>query len=164
MPCSQKVNDCAPCKSESKPPSKREKGIGLLSGIILAVLPKCPFCVLAFSSTMVLCGKGGSVSSTVSHTHPVTLYISLFFCSLTLVSLTLSFKDKRTWYALGLALAGSSCIFYSVTTAGGQALYFTGVLIMLTGIGMNMKRFGWLEKITALTQSKNNSTNYLTKQ
>jgi hypothetical protein len=164
MPCTQKVNDCIPCKGGSDPHLQPKKSIGLIAGILLAVLPKCPFCVLAFSSTLVLCGKGGTVSSTESHSNSATLYISLFFCFLTLLSLAFSYKDKRTWYALALAIAGSTCILYSVTTTGGQPLYYTGVMIILAGIGMNMKRFRWLEKIDSLLHSGNNSTNYLTKQ
>ncbi|MBC6492334.1 hypothetical protein ACFSQD_02400 [Flavihumibacter stibioxidans] len=125
--------------------------MGVLAGIILAVLPKCPFCVLAFSSTMVLCGKGGAASSTELHSSTSTLLISLFFCLLTITSLFLSYKDRRTWYAVGLAVAGSTCIIISVLHSGGQPLYYLGVAIILSGIAFNMKKFRWMEKIFQLT-------------
>lgn len=164
MPCTQKVNDCTPCKSESRSQLQPKKSIGLMAGILLAVLPKCPFCVLAFTSTIALCGKGGTETFIQSHSSLLSLYISLFFCSITLISLALSFKDKRTWYAIGLALAGATCIIYSVTTGGGQALYYSGVATMLAGIAMNMKRFRWLEKINRFLTTKMHKTNFLTKQ
>ncbi|ULQ52756.1 hypothetical protein [Flavihumibacter fluvii] len=164
MPCTQNVNDCSPCKGGSAPPMHPKKSIGILAGILLAVLPKCPFCVLAFSSTIVLCGKGGDETFNQTHSSPLSIYISLFFCFITLLSLALSFKDKRTWYALAFAFAGSCCIIYSVAIAGGQVLYYTGVLIVLTGIGMNMKRFRWLERISHILPINLRSNNFLTKQ
>lgn len=151
MPCSQRINDCTPCKSGSGTRLQQKKGMGLIAGLVLAVLPKCPFCVLAFSSTMVLCGKGGVTSSSEVHHSTTTLLISIFFCLLTIASLFLGFNGRRSWYAIGLAVAGSLCILYSVLYSGGQLLYYTGLLIMLTGIAFNMRKFRWMEKIFQLT-------------
>lgn len=151
MPCSERIYDCTPCKSGPGPLLQKKKGMGVLAGIILVVLPKCPFCVLAFSSTMVLCGKGDAAASTELHSSMPTLLITLFFCILTIATLLLGYKGRRTWYAVGLAVTGSTCIIISVLHGGGQSLYYTGVAIILAGIAFNMKKFRWMEKMYQLT-------------
>ena len=52
---------------------------GILSTFLLIVLPKCPFCVMAYSGTLILCGKTGIVSAEVTPSSSTTIFVTLFF-------------------------------------------------------------------------------------
>lgn len=145
MSCVRQVNDCHPCNSGRVVPSTRRRGTGIIATLMLAILPKCPFCMLAFSSTLVLCGKGEDSTVTTIQRHSGTLYLSLFLCGLTLLGIILNYQPRRTLAALVPALAGIACLLCSVTTAGGQLLYYAGILLMLAGILLNMRKFSFLK-------------------
>jgi hypothetical protein len=145
MSCVRQVNDCHPCNSGVTAPSKKRSGAGLFATILLAVLPKCPFCMLAFSSTLALCGKGEDSTVMAVQRHAGTIYLSLFLCGLTLLGLILNYQRRRTLIALIPVLTGMAFILISVTRAGGQMLYYTGIVLMLTGILLNMRKFSFLK-------------------
>lgn len=145
MSCIRQVNDCHPCNSGVTAPSKKRSGTGLYATLLLAILPKCPFCMLAFSSTLVLCGKGEDSTVTTVQRHSGTLYLSLLLCGLTLLGILLNYQRRRTLLALIPTVTGMGLIVFSVTLAGGQFLYYTGIILMLTGILFNMRKFSFLK-------------------
>lgn len=147
MPSRPKVKGCRPCHKVEMPSPGNKKGFGLLSGILLAVLPKCPFCFVAFSSTLVLCGKGETISQSNAHFSTPTILFATVFCSLAILSIALSYKDARTRYALLVAISGTACILTSVLLAGGEPLYYFGVLLIMGAVALNMRRFRLVEKM-----------------
>lgn len=140
-------NDCRPCKKKKRV-SKGKKQVGLLTTVLLVLLPKCPFCVMAYSGTFILCGKAGGVSETGSSS-PTTIFITLFFCLLVLLSILFNYRDARTRYALLLAVAGSVVIMYSVTAGGGLPFYYAGVILVFTGVWLNASLLYIISRITA---------------
>ncbi|ULQ58420.1 hypothetical protein KJS94_09450 [Flavihumibacter rivuli] len=147
MPCHPKVEGCMPCHEERKPSRGKKKGLGLFSGIILAVLPKCPFCFVAFSSTLVLCGKGETIDRSITHSSTPTILFASVFSLLAIVSIALSYKDSRTRYALLAAIGGAACVLTSVLLTGGEPLYYIGVLMIMGAVAINMRRFRLLERM-----------------
>jgi hypothetical protein len=140
-------DDCKPCK-KGKPVSARKKPAGLLSTILLIVLPKCPFCVMAFSSTFILCGKAGGVSEqTHSYLSPATIFITSILCLLVLLSIAFNYRDTRTKYAFILALAGSLLVLYSVYVGGGKSVYYSGTLLIFIGVWLNASLLYILDKL-----------------
>ncbi|MDP4264582.1 MAG: hypothetical protein Q8941_18780 [Bacteroidota bacterium] len=121
-----------------------------MAGLILALLPKCPFCVMAFSSTFVLCGKAGTFTDTHTHSSSTTFLLSALFCGITLAGILFNYRDSRTKYALLLALAGSACILFSVAKGGGLALYYSGVVFIFCGVWLNGSLLFFAGKIRAL--------------
>lgn len=97
------------------------------AGILLFLLPKCPLCFMAFSSTMVLCSQAGILTEMHTTSSLISLLFSSFFCLLVLLGMFFNYRDGRTIYALLLALAGSCCILFSVTKGGGLQLYYVGL-------------------------------------
>lgn len=128
-------NDCKPCKRK-KTIKTGKKQLGLLTTVLLILLPKCPFCVMAYSGTIILCGKAGAVSELTSYSTS-SIFITLFFCLFVLLSIFFNYRDVRTKYAFLLAVAGSSMIMYSVSAGGGLPLYYTGVVIVFIGVWLN---------------------------
>jgi CDP-diglyceride synthetase len=139
-------SDCKPCKKR-KIVSGEKKQFGLLTTILLVLLPKCPFCLMAFSSTLILCGKAGSVSEMTHTSSAPTILITSFFCFTALLSILFNYRDTRTKYALLLAAAGCFLIMYSVCVGGGLPLYYWGVIIVFIGGWLNASLLYIVKKI-----------------
>ena len=126
---------CHTCSTAGKPDAKNR--MGLLTGLLLVILPKCPFCIMAFTGTALLCGEGTIIESTVTHNSILTIIITALLCLVTLAGILLNRRGVRTYYALALALAGMTMIMYSVIRDGGQTLYYSGILGVFTGVWLN---------------------------
>jgi hypothetical protein len=138
------ISDCRPCQKLKTGPKKQ---LGFLPGILLALIPKCPFCFMAYSSTMFLCGEDGTHLSQRTFGSPATLNLTLFFCVLTILCILLNYRDSRTKYAIALATAGAVLIILSVTTAGGLPLYYFGVFLIFSGVWLNASLLYFIRKI-----------------
>jgi hypothetical protein len=136
---------CAPCKNKNRKIVSGNQ-TGLLGGILLAMLPKCPFCYMAFSGTLVLCGNGGGMFTKTFCSLPTQIF-SVTFCLLVLLFIFLNFGDKRTVYAIALAVAGSTMIFYSTTIAGGLILYYSGVVVIFSGVWLNASLLYFIARV-----------------
>ncbi|MGZ8559680.1 MAG: hypothetical protein ACXWWC_15160 [Chitinophagaceae bacterium] len=142
------VNDCKPCKKR-KAVSENKKPVGLLTTLFLILLPKCPFCLMAFTSTFILCGKAGGVSEmTDTSSSATTIFITSFFCVSVLLSILLNYRDIRTKYALLIAATGCLLILFSVSVGGGLPLYYAGVLLVFFGVWLNASLLYIIRKIT----------------
>ena len=119
---------------------------GLLAGILLALLPKCPFCYMAFSGTLMLCGNGSGMFTRTFSSLPTQIF-SVTFCLLILLFIILNFRDKRTLYAIALAVVGSAMIIYSTTISGGLMLYYCGVVIIFFGVWLNASLLYFINRI-----------------
>jgi len=155
-------DDCKPCKRK-KIVSDGKKPMGLLTTIFLVLLPKCPFCLMAFSSTAILCGKAGGVSD-LTHTSATTIFVTSFFCLLVLLSILLNYRDARTKYALLLVTTGCTLVMYSVCIGGGLLLYYSGVTMLFIGVWLNASLLYVIRKITGrmkISRDKNYSRQIL---
>jgi hypothetical protein len=146
MPLAQKNNDCKPCNEVTATP-ERTKYASFIPGFLLIVLPKCPFCFMAFSSTMLLCGEGATIVSERIHQSPVIIIFSILFCLAAITGILLVRRDIRTFYALILALAGSAMVLTSVVWGGGMPLYYAGASILFLGVWLNSSLLYVLHKM-----------------
>ena len=139
--------NCKPCRKR-KAVSENKKPVGLLTTILLVLLPKCPFCLMAFSSTVILCGEAGTLSE-LSHSSSsaATIFITSFFCVSVLLSIFFNYRDIRTRYALLLAAAGCILIMYSICVGGGLPLYYAGVVLVFIGVWLNASLLYIIRKI-----------------
>ena len=136
MTKAQHIKDtCPPCNGKKITIGTKRKA-GLFSGILLAFLPKCPFCFMAFSGTAVLCGNGTMVSSRTFYS-PAAFYLTITFCVAVLLSIIFNYRDIRTKYALLFAVSGSACLVISVSYGGGLSLYYFGVGMIFLGVWLN---------------------------
>ena len=139
-------NDCKPCKRRNAVAAGKNHA-GLLTTIFLVLLPKCPFCLMAFSSTVILCGKAGGVSE-LTHTSATTTLVTSFFCFLVLISILFNYRDARSKYALLLVATGCLLVMYSVCIGGGLPLYYSGVFLLFIGVWLNASLLYIARKIT----------------
>jgi len=134
-----------PCKKKNMEIVSRNQ-TGLLGGILLALLPKCPFCYMAFSGTLMLCGNGSGMFTRTFSSLPTQIF-SVAFCQLILLFIVLNFRDKRTLYAIALAVVGSAMVIYSTTIAGGIMLYYCGVVMIFLGVWLNASLLYFINRI-----------------
>lgn len=134
MPASNQRTACAPCHVNA---SRRSARSGWWSGILLAILPKCPLCFIAFSGTAVLCGEGATATRSHVIASTPTIIISSVICMVVLMSVLLNYNPSKTPKALLLLIPGIAAVVYSATWGGGEWLYYSGVVTMFLGIWMN---------------------------
>lgn len=127
-------NTCLTCGKNNRV-SKRN--FGLVGGLLLALLPKCPFCIMAYSGTLMLCGKNSASISEYTYTSTATILLTSFFCLVTLLSIYFNKRGTRTRYALLISLFGTCLVIISTLFYGGWSLYYTGVAVIFAGVWLN---------------------------
>ena len=135
-------NDCKQKKSASP-----QRDAGLWSGLLLLLVPKCPFCFMAFSSVLVFCGEKDAGLHSRNFYSLTTLILTAVFCVTALVSIILYYRPGQGRYALAMAIPGILAIIFSVTMAGGITLYYSGALLVLSGLVRNSGLWSFSEKI-----------------
>ena len=146
---------CVSCAAE-KSKAKVSKKAGLFTGLLLVLLPKCPLCIIAYSSTIMLCGKETSIISTQTESSLLSTGITLFFCLIILASLSFNYRDDRTKYSLALVITGSLLLLASTIWAIGPSTYYTGTAIIFAGVWLNGSMFYVLNKLKNILRKLEN--------
>lgn len=128
------TTNCNSCTEVVKKPKGR---LGILSFLFLVILPKCPFCIMAFTSTAMLCGEGINMEVSKTYNSNLTIFTTALLGLITIASIILNRRGRRTWYALLLSVVGLGCLLFSVVKYGGQPLYYTGILLVFFGVWLN---------------------------
>jgi len=124
-------NSC-PCPKKKKA-ERKARPLSVLSGLLIVLLPKCPFCILAFSSAITLC----SGAKIYQHAPSWASFISIGLAAVTLLLVLWNYKGMRTLGAAALVLSGSYFIISSELRTGDLAEYYWGAFFLLLGVWMN---------------------------
>ena len=129
-------NDCSDCHQSVR---KGDSGAhaSLFGNLLLVLMPKCSFCVLAYTSTILLCTKDETLVASSLHASPLTIAITAVLCLVVLAGVLLNRRGRRTRVALAVVLSGMALMMTTVVRGGGEALYYTGNLLVFAGIWMN---------------------------
>ena len=127
---------CASCAPDDVG-VKREVNPGLITTALLVILPKCPFCVLAYSSTLVMCGKDSVFTDVRHHQSGLTIAITACLSLLVLLSIAFNYRDKRSTWSLLIIAMGSALALWSTAKGGGEFLYYIGVFTIALGVWLN---------------------------
>jgi hypothetical protein len=138
---SKHSNDSICVCQKAKPPNKQAKKASYFLGLLIAILPKCPFCAFGYSAVLTMC------SGKSFHTYiPSSLnWIPIFLSIILIFSLIFNFKRPLSIYAILIALLGASLITYSELFTGSETLYYFGVLMLFISVLFN-GRFQYLLK------------------
>lgn len=132
---------CPPLQESREPGSIPAKGdsinVPLISNLFLILLPKCSFCLLAYTSSILLCTRNETMVATSVHSSPLTIALTSAFCLFILGGILLNRRGTRTRYALMLALIGIGGMLVSVTWGGGTFLYYLSNALVFLGIWIN---------------------------
>lgn len=144
------VNNCpnGSCK-------KKEKGrsYSWLPAIVVAILPKCPFCIMAYSGAVTMCSgmkypNAGSWSA----------YLSLGLAVFVLLGIVLNRRGPKTWVALAIASLGILLLFISQFFIISMSSYYLGVMVLFFGIWYNGSFTHFLQKFLLTSNKKQTTT------
>ena len=120
------------CKSGSTSVRHKDQ-LPVVASIVIALIPKCPFCILAYSSAITLC----SGSKIYQHTPVWSSYISITLAAFTLVLVLWNYKGMRTLWAAASVIAGSLFLVLSEIYTGSPSHYYFGAALLMFGVWMN---------------------------
>ncbi len=130
--------------------TKRKTLSSLILPVIIAILPKCPMCALAYSTAITMCsGKA------FQHQPDWTSYISIVLAVATMILVLWNYRGIRTIAASALILAGGVIIFNSELFTGNTTHYYIGCVLVLSGVWANGSFLHFLRKWTS-SQSRHN--------
>lgn len=139
-------NGCGYCKQKGFAHT-RQNGAALFGNFLLILLPKCPFCLLAYSSTLVLCSKEETVVASASHASAFTIGITALLCTIILATILFRYRDRRTLFALAFAGTGMALMLTSAAWGGGELLYYCGTVFIFAGIWINGSYFSFRKQL-----------------
>ena len=135
--CTSYTNKDCHGRSGSDWKQEAPAGATVAGNLLLVLMPKCSFCIMAYTSTALLCTKDETIVANSLHASPLTISITAILSLLILGGILLNRRGTRTWYALGVALAGMAMMLASVAWGGGEALYYAGNAAVFAGIWIN---------------------------
>lgn len=101
--------------------------------VAVAILPKCPFCIMAYAGAIPLCGG----STMYPNEGNSSLYITLGCSLIVLLGILLNRRGKRTWIAALIVLSGIVVLALSQVYWISMPLYYLGVITLFFGIWYN---------------------------
>ena len=122
---------CKKCDTTEKVHTFRNSSF--FSSILVILLPKCPFCIMAYSSAITVCG-GQSIYMDANNW---VSYIPLILSFAILCLILLNHRGKRTWLAASVATLSISSILLSHQLVIAPVFYDLGGAGLLIAIWMN---------------------------
>lgn len=124
-------------------PSKVGTPLSWWTLLFLTILPKCPFCVMAYSGAVSLC----SGTMLYPNADAYMAYGMVGVGLLVAVGILLNQRGVRTWLALALALLGIGLVAVSQFYLLSEVIYYSGVLLLFFGVWFNGSFFHFYYKI-----------------
>ena len=134
------------CQKCTSPKVNKYTNLSIGSFLLMIIIPKCPFCVMTYTSAIAICGsKDLSLheNNWVSYL-PLILGVFIFFVIL------INKKGKRTLWSLFLVVAGLLLIFGVHQHIIDQVFYTTGTFIMFFAIWLNGSFLSLIAQIRVL--------------
>lgn len=121
------------CPCRKKNGYRKRQPVPVLLSLLIAVLPKCPFCVFGYSGVMVLCS-----GTRIYDQNPVSYwYVPVMVAAAVAFSLVWNYRGRRTWWALALAVGGGALLTQAVRFGASELLYYTGAGMIFLGVFVN---------------------------
>ena len=120
--------NCHPTKKVN-----RSSSASLFSTVVLIILPKCPFCIMAYSSAITICGGPDMYLMSNNWVSFVPLALALFIN----VMLLLNWRGRRTFNALLVSLVGFSLILMTHQLILSSGFYNLGAMLLFMSIWLN---------------------------
>ncbi len=104
-----------------------------LPALFIAIIPKCPFCIMAYSGAITLC----TGSKMYPNADSTTSYISIGLAAFVMLSILFNYKGSKTNYALAFTGIGMGLLLTSQFYWISEYLYYAGVGFLFFGIWYN---------------------------
>jgi len=148
-----KSNSCG-C-AVRKNPKETSSVSPIITGVLIALIPKCPYCILAYSSAITMC----SGSKIYMQSPGLMSYITLGLAFMTLLFILINHRGKRTYIAALFVGVGSllmlACQFYTFN----MTHYYTGTILIFLGVWFNASfRYFYVKWFKPLLQRASSTT------
>ncbi len=129
--------------------SHRRQRLNMWAGVLIVVLPKCSLCVMAYSSTLIMC----SGRSVIRETNSFGMVILGLLIAILFWGISRNYRGERTVLALLMAAAGTLIIFFSQVGLIGDQLYYAGCGLTFFAIWLNGSFFHVMHKFKRIFQT-----------
>ena len=129
--------NCHPTKKVN-----RSSSASLFSTVVLIILPKCPICIMAYSSAITICGGTDMYFRSNNWVSYVPLVLALFINLMFLFN----WRGQRTLYALTIAMVGFTLILLTHQLVLSPVFYDLGAVLLLMSIWLNSSLIFLLNK------------------
>ena len=127
-------SNCNKTLHKDVPVTLKSRTASFLGSIIILLLPKCPFCMVAYSSTITFCGTAGVFTDTKHHTD-WGAHAAIFISVLLTVSMMLTYKLSRGYFRYlsmaAMAVCGSLCMYIGIFHATSMTCYYAGAVLLM---------------------------------
>lgn len=113
--------------------SGKSAAFPILTGVLIALFPKCPFCVMAYSSAITLFGGKMLFPNASMYSGHIIVGLSL----IVLLGIMLNFKGKQTMVAGGITILGISLLALNQFFDAPKPIYYTAMVLLFFGIWYN---------------------------
>jgi len=129
-------------QSKSCASTTRKRNYSWLPAIVVAILPKCPFCIMAYSGAMTMC----SGKMLYPHADTTASYLTIGIALFVLLSMFFNYKGRKTQVALTIAGLGVLMLLLGQFYFISMMNYYLGVLLLFFGIWYNGSFFHFYRK------------------
>lgn len=143
-PLTNKVQSCG-CKRQEK--QRKRQRLSFLLTLLVAILPKCPFCAFGYSSVVVMC-SGAKIHDYEAN---VLGFVSIPLAFAVLISLCWNYRGTKTGIAVGVAILGIIPLVYAQLISGNPFQYFLGTGLILLAVLLNGRWYNRFFKSQAKT-------------
>ncbi len=109
------------------------KSSGFWATLFLLILPKCPFCILAYSSTIALCTTTPAMKDHSGFA--VCLVVLSGF--IVMISMVVRYKGLKTLVCLFLSGIGMILAIQAIANQTSMSGYYIGVFLIAFGLWLN---------------------------
>lgn len=129
-------------QSKSCAATSRKRSYSWLPAIVVAILPKCPFCIMAYSGAMTMC----SGKMLYPHANTTASYLTIGVALFVLLSMFFNYKGRKTQVALAIAGLGVLMLLLGQFYFISMMNYYLGVILLFFGIWYNGSFFHFYRK------------------
>ncbi len=138
---------CSTCKEDKK---KIWTGNSSILGTLLVILiPKCPLCIMAYTSAISMCGGADMYFSENNWVSYVPLGLSLLVTGL----IYMNRRGRRTYFAIAFALSGFILIILTHQLIISSVWYNAGTALLILAIWLNGSFSSFVSSIKNLKRS-----------
>ncbi len=135
--------DCQGKSCSLKKKEDKSNPLSMSAWLIIALLPKCPLCLLSYSTAISLCSGKTLFQDTVGWTS----YIPIFLALVLIGTFIYNFKGRKTLKAILIAVLGCVIILFGEYFSKSIATYYYGTAVLLFACWVNGSFSFFMKKI-----------------
>lgn len=112
-------------------------------GLVVLILPKCPACIVSYTSAMTLCGST-TLTPYITHETDIKAYLALALGLLIVGSILYAFsRGRRVHLSLPTAMCGQMLLVVSLFQDQHLTYYYAGAVLLIVSTLLLGGSFHW---------------------